>query len=241
MVYRLETSGCAASGGQLKKADQMNETPTTQERYAIAIRSSSLRVQATYQGDADYLIAAGWSKSRFGAALMRLHSEWDLAERRGCQIPRQATRRQIAQLAREIATQQKAGKVTEAHSAAARQRLEEGFVAELKETMRVLRTLPEVRLHMELRSTLDGKPEVGQLCCAVLLHWLKPSCPICNGRKFQLKPWTDELSGNVCGGCAGTGQVSPPGGDEGRALLSYLDDCVNIARQSIRARIFRNA
>lgn len=218
----------------------MTEAPTTQEQYACATHSMSLRVEADRPGDADLLIAAGWSKSRFGAALMRLHSEWDSAERRGCRIPRQATRKQIGQLAREIATQEKSKEVTKEHSDAARQRLEAGFVAELKETMRMLKMLPEVRLHLQLKAAFDGKPEMESLCGAVLLHWLKPTCPICNGRKLQMKPWTDELSDSACGGCTGTGNAPAPGGDQGLALLSYMEDCVGVARQSIRARLRRH-
>lgn len=217
----------------------MTDAPTTQERYAGATQSSSLRVEAEQHGDADYLIAAGWSKSRFGAALMRLHSEWDAAERRGCQIPRQASRKQIAQLAREIATADKSNQVTTKHSDAARKRLEQGFVAELKETMRTLKTLPGVRLHLQLKVAIDLKPEVESLCGAVLLHWLKPTCARCCGRKFQLKPGSNELSVNACGGCAGAGLSRVPSGEAGRSLLAYMEDCVGIARQSIRKRIRR--
>lgn len=219
----------------------MIEAPTTEERYAGATRSSSLRVEADKPGDADYLIAAGWSKSRFGAALMRLHSEWDAAERRGCQIPRQASRKQIAKLAREIATREKSKDVCSEHSSAARQQLEAGFLSELKETMRMLKMLPEVRLHLALKLALDGNPQAEPLCAPILLHWLKPTCPACSGRKFQLKPWADELSENVCGGCGGSGHASTPGGEEGKALLKYMEDCLGVARQSIKQRIRRTA
>lgn len=215
----------------------MTEAPTTQERYATATQSGSLRVQADRHGDADYLIAAGWSKSRFGAALMRLHSEWDAAERRGCQIPRQATRKQIAQLARDIAKEERSTQVTKEHSDAARKRLEDGFLAEMKETMRMLKTLPEVRLHMQFKAAFDQKPDVEPLCGAVLMHWLKPVCSVCSGRKFQLKPGGVELSANACGGCAGAGHARIPGGEAGRLMLSYMEDCAGIARQSIRDRL----
>lgn len=217
----------------------MTEAPTTQERYATATRSSRLRVEADQLGDADYLIAAGWSKSRFGAALMRLHSEWDAAERRGCQIPRKATRKQVELLARAIAKQEKTEKVTQEHSVMARKRLEDEFVTELKETMRMLKTLPVVRLHLQLKTEIERNPEAESLCVAVLLHWLKPTCPVCSGRKFQLKPGGNELSVNACGSCAGAGHARVPGGEEGRSILAYMEDCMGIARQSIRSRIRR--
>lgn len=215
----------------------MTEAPTTQERYASATQSRSLRVEAGLQGDADYLIAAGWSKSRFGAALMRLHSEWDAAERRGCQIPRQATRKQIAQLARDIAKSKQSKKVEKEHSDAARQRIEAGFVAELEETMRVLKMLPEVRLHLQLIAALDESHETESVCCAVLLHWLKPVCGACSGRKFQQSPRAGELSSIACRSCAGSGHGKVPGGEHGRKLLAYMEDCVSRARQGIRARL----
>ncbi|CAM4393778.1 hypothetical protein COAQ111491_21505 [Comamonas aquatilis] len=219
----------------------MTDTPTTQERYASATQSSSLRVEAGLQGDADYLIAAGWSKSRFGAALMRLHSEWDAAARRGCQIPRQATRKQIAQLARDIATAKQSKQVEKEHSDAARKRLEDGFVSELKETMRMLKMLPEVRLHLQLTAALDQCPETESVCCAVLLHWLKPVCAACSGRKFQLSPRAGELSSVACRFCGGSGHGKVPGGEHGRKLLTYMEDCVGRARQGIRSRLHGKA
>lgn len=47
------------------------------ETYAVAVASENLRVQADRGGDVDCLIASGWSPSRVGALLLRLHSEWD--------------------------------------------------------------------------------------------------------------------------------------------------------------------
>ena len=73
----------------------MTEAPTTQERYARAVQSSSLRVEADVRGDADILIAAGWCKSKFGAALMRLQAEWDGAERWGVRTPKKPSKREI--------------------------------------------------------------------------------------------------------------------------------------------------
>lgn len=50
-------------------------TISTEERYLIAADASNLRVQSERTGDADVLIAAGWSASRIGGALMRLHTK----------------------------------------------------------------------------------------------------------------------------------------------------------------------
>lgn len=64
----------------LTKKDSMHiddDLPTVEEAYTSANQSSNLRVVADKRGDADIIIAAGWSASRIGAALMRLHTEYD--------------------------------------------------------------------------------------------------------------------------------------------------------------------
>ena len=59
----------------------MNDTPGIAERYSSACRSSNLRVETNRGSSADVLIAAGWSRSSMGTALMRLQGEWDAAEK----------------------------------------------------------------------------------------------------------------------------------------------------------------
>lgn len=59
----------------------MQDAPTVDERYITATNTSNLKVLSDRRGAADVLIAAGWSASRLGAALMRLHSEFDGAAR----------------------------------------------------------------------------------------------------------------------------------------------------------------
>lgn len=58
-----------------------NDNAGIEEQYTSSCSSSSLRVEADRRGDADILIAAGWSASRIGAALMRLHTEFDSTAR----------------------------------------------------------------------------------------------------------------------------------------------------------------
>jgi hypothetical protein len=55
----------------------MSDITTLEEKYSSAIHSSNLRVEADKGGAADVLIAVGWSASRMGAALMRLHTEYE--------------------------------------------------------------------------------------------------------------------------------------------------------------------
>lgn len=58
-----------------------NERPTVEESYQVAGNTSNLTVEADVRGAGDVLIAAGWSESRVGMALLRLHSEWDGASK----------------------------------------------------------------------------------------------------------------------------------------------------------------
>ncbi|MBK5204345.1 MAG: hypothetical protein JJD98_02740 [Polaromonas sp.] len=57
----------------------LDEVPGIEERYVTANNTSNLKVEAERGGAADLLIAAGWSASRLGAALMRLHTKYDRA------------------------------------------------------------------------------------------------------------------------------------------------------------------
>lgn len=54
--------------------------PDVTERYTNATHATSLKVEADKGGAADLLIACGWSPSRLGSALLRLHSEYDGVE-----------------------------------------------------------------------------------------------------------------------------------------------------------------
>jgi cytochrome c5 len=58
-----------------------NDRPTVEEAYSTASNTSDLTVVADHGGAGDILIAAGWSPQRLGAALLRLVSEWDRAEK----------------------------------------------------------------------------------------------------------------------------------------------------------------
>lgn len=54
---------------------------TIEEAYTSAGNSSDLRVQAERRGDADVLIAAGWTPGILGSAALRLRGEWDRSEK----------------------------------------------------------------------------------------------------------------------------------------------------------------
>ena len=55
----------------------MNDIRTVDEAYISAGNSDDLTVAADRRSDADVLIASGMTPGLLGAALLRLHSEWD--------------------------------------------------------------------------------------------------------------------------------------------------------------------
>lgn len=210
----------------------MTEAPTTQERYAAATQSSSLRVQGEHvPGDADYLIAAGWCKSRFGAALMRLQAEWDGAERWGIKVPVKPTKRAIMAEA-QVTLKNGIRKITTESMDAARKKLEKRYESELGKVMRALKSLPEVAQSLKIKLLLDGQD--GELAAPLLLHWLDPVCKVCHGRKFQLAPCKTKLSGRVCGCCEGVGEVGAPCGEAGQGVLDFINYCALRAGGEVR-------
>ena len=75
------------------------EKRTIEEAYTSATNSSNLRCEADRRTDVDVLIAAGCTPGILGAALMRLHSEWD-----GCAKPRAMTETEARLLMGNIKT-----------------------------------------------------------------------------------------------------------------------------------------
>lgn len=105
----------------------MTDAPrTTEERYTTAVTTSNLRCDTHDHasiGDVDVLIAAGWSQSRTGAALLRLASEYDSAARAGHGTRMDAAMfvgklRTLPKVRIQIAMQLAAWKVDDAHEAA---------------------------------------------------------------------------------------------------------------------------
>lgn len=64
----------------------MTEARTVDEAYSSAGNTSDLSVKADQRNDADVLISSGMTPGLLGAALLRLHSEWD-----GAAKPRKLT------------------------------------------------------------------------------------------------------------------------------------------------------
>ena len=205
----------------------MTEAPTTQERYTRAVQSSSLRVEADVRGDADVLIAAGWCKSKFGGALMRLQAEWDGAERWGVKVPVRPTKRAIMAEA-QVTMSKGVRKITAESMEAARKKLEAYYEAEMRKLAGALKSLPEVITMLELKLLLDGQG--AELAAPLALYWLDPVCKVCNGTGLQAK------SEKGCGKCREhPGRASVPGGDVGKGLLQLMDDLARAAGWEVKA------
>jgi len=100
-----------------------------------------------------------------------------------------------------------------------------------------LKTLPEVRreLAIQLKEWGHDKPEDGAL--AIIAWWLHKVCSKCDGVKYEVIPGTGRTSGRECKACSGTGEARLPQGEMGKRAANYMDDCVQVARQSMGRRL----
>lgn len=177
-------------------ATQELEQMSTEERYTSAIPASSLKFEAHKQGQADVIAAAGMSRSRVGAALMRLHTEWDRArnDRPG-----------------------RADKLSTNEAAI---------------FMNRLKTLREVRVELTAQLVRWKIVDPADKAPAVILWWLDQNCHACHGTKLAATG-----RGSICKVCKGTGKARIPHGEEGKRLANYINDCVDVARNSIGNRL----
>lgn len=213
-----------------------NEKPTIDERYVQASNASNLAVKERVTGSADMLIAAGWSNSLVGKALLRLHSEFD-----GTSKPRAIDPRSLEQLAVSIAREralkaarEKAKAVppavpTEQDRKAAREKAAEWMLHEQKLMLGRLKTLPFARDLLVTGCRERWKWEEAEAkVAAVLIWWLDRNCLKCHGTKVEMA--AKRQGSRPCRSCHGTGERHVPCEDEGRQLVTFLDDCVNRAR-----------
>lgn len=205
-----------------------NEPRTVDEGYASACASSDLRVQADIRGDADYVIAAGMNKSRFGALLLRLVTEWDRAEK-----PKRPTPKAIDALSR---TYKSISKVSD-RQAKAREEAFGWYIRELEMLAGKLKTLAQARTALMIEAGKMGIQDYESVVPSVIGWWLMQSCPVCSGVKEQTVVGTGRLSGKVCRACQGSGLSQVPHGIFGRKLATYMDYCVARARMDIKKRL----
>lgn len=208
------------------------EKPNVDERYTRASNSSNLSVEERVTGDADMIIAAGWSKNLIGKALMRLHSEFD-----GTSKPRLMNPRAVELLAVAIARErlrQPAGVVepTEPDRKTAREQAAQWLLEEQKLILGRLKSLPMAR-DMLVTGCRDrwGWEDAESKVAAVLIWWLDRKCAKCHGTRFELA--AKRQGSRPCKACHGTGERHVPCDEEGRQLAVFLDDCVNRSKAQI--------
>ena len=192
------------------------DSRTVQEAYSTAANTSNLRLcvrEGASRSDADILVAAGWSRSRVGGALLRLHSEYDGADHSS--MPR----------------------ADMLHSSAGAQSQDEGLTHRRAQVFARLKTLPQVREQLAAQAIRWRIDAPNSVAAAVLYWWLQPTCSACEGRKFESMPGAARLSARACKACAGTGVSRVPHGEAGRRMANFIDDCVHRARQSIGNRL----
>lgn len=207
------------------------ERPGVEERYSSASNTSDLSVNADCRGDSDVLIAMGWSPSRLGAALLRLHSEWDVAAK-----PIKPGKQAIEALAFTLVDPKlKVGKV--ASLVLANKQAGEWYATELHLLVGKLKSLPDVRRELAQQASKWGMGEAQDKASAVIKYWLDQSCHACHGRKYRLVLGAPALSSKLCSTCQGSGIGATPCGQDGRRLANYLDRCVQNARTMLKKRL----
>lgn len=233
--------------------------PNTEEKYGAATHASNLRVEADRGGSADMLIAAGWSASRLGAGLIRLHSEWEGAAR-----PKRQTKAQVEALAqsmerlvvgeRKVMVKQPAGGAIDSlpkmvpnlvlDMAGATKTAHDWYIHDMKLVFQQLKMLPEVRQQLVLWAMKCDMAEPAKRTAEVVSWWLDHRCPACDGRGKDTIPGTPSLSHKDCKACHGTGETRIPAQyddrnylHESKKMLRYINDCVNRAQSSIRSRL----
>jgi hypothetical protein len=206
------------------------DKPGVDEQYQVAGNASNLTVEADRRGAGDVLIAAGWSESRVGMALLRLHSEWDRAAK-----PRRPDRDSIAKLAAIIRAEDAKAKERpkEPPEVRAQRAADSWYANELRLLANSLKSRSAVWAQLLPWATLKGiDPDV---VAAALLYWLDPICGSCRGLQFLKAANSPALSAKLCPKCRGSGRAQVPAGSA--KVLWHLDYCVGVARGSLRKRL----
>jgi hypothetical protein len=216
-----------------------------EEQYSSATHTSNLKVEERRQMPVDTIIAAGWSRSRVGAALLRLHSEWDSAEK-----PQRPTDAMIEAVAVRLQEED-----SRALSTAVRRGPPPPGLVKPPPTLPRARTeafrwLFHERgmLFQKLKSLPAVRAELVHWCARVNIHggadkvadllnwWLDPTCDACGGTRWQVADGTGRHTGKCCPTCHGTGEVDLPHGQDGRRIERYINDCLEAARASMKGR-----
>lgn len=226
-----------------KKKDMAHEysedtKPNVEERYSSATHTSNLRVEAERSGPADVLIAAGWSPSRLGSAMMRLHSEWDGAEK-----PRRPTREAIELIA--ASRPRIIGFKLDIEGAKAV--ANDWYMHEMGMLLQKLKTMQLVRQQLVLWAEGNQISDAEKRVAGVMCWWLDHICPACDGLGKERIPGTPSLSHRDCKMCRGTRETRIPHQAgliadlmESKKLLQHMDVCVKTARTAMKLALRRS-
>lgn len=217
-----------------------NERAGIEERYEVAGNTSDLTVTEESRGAGDMLIAAGWSPSRTGMALLRLHSEWS-----GMAKPKRPPRETVELLAAQfrasdLAAQSSArilGKPYKAPEKSPHQRAQDEAARWYLNELRILGNGLKARstVWLALQPWLARKGIESDTAASAILYWLDETCHVCDGLKLRKVQGQPALSARVCNACQGTGRAHRPSGSA--PVLQFMDYCVSVARGSLKMRL----
>lgn len=214
------------------------DRPNIEEQYTSATQASSLVVDADRSGSADKLIASGWSKSRLGSALMRLHSEAD-----GTPEPVRLHERGMELLATEIARErckkeQRAMLVVkDVDWSEARRQAGEWYLHEQGLRLQRLKTLPEVRHQLATWAWCNDIAKPLEVVAGALQWWLSKNCHVCHGQRWQVIPGTGRLSQLPCEACEGSGNRVKPHGALTSLVVGYIGECIAASNDTMARRL----
>lgn len=203
----------------------IDERPDTEELYEVALNTSNLKCDVNRRSAVDILVAGGWSPSRLGMALLRLHSAYDASEK-----PERKTALSTKEWKKILHNEQDARR---AH-AEQRVRYEQWYRSELEVLLSRLAAFPAVRQQLTYKAEDWRMEHPQEKAIATIRYWLSQHCAACGGTKWQLIPGTSRQSDKACMVCLGGGYTSAPFGQEGRRLANYLDACLSSARTSLK-------
>lgn len=203
-----------------------DSSPTIDERYTSATHATNLRVTVEKTGSVDILIAAAWSPSRLGSALLRLHSEFD-----GAEHPRKITQEAIERI-----TLTMEGNLKD-KAAWAEKIAYDWYQREAGMLLQKLKTMPNVRYQLAMQADKWRLDEPEKIAVKIMIWWLDRTCRHCHGRKWEKIQNTPSLSARHCRHCRGSGETPVPCALEGMRLVDHIEHCVREARASIKKRL----
>lgn len=216
-----------------------NEKPGIEETYISAMTSSNLRVEAGVRGDADVIIASGWSHGRIGGALLRLHTEYD-----ACEKPRLVEIDSLLPALTSAAiVEAKSGKLSREQRRAVKAQAQAQKIKHDQNLQIVgmflarLKSLPDVRTQVTLNLVKLGAEDAETKAISLIRWWLHPHCAACNGTGQQVGDPAQGQKEKACDVCQGNGKSAAPHGADGRDTVEWMDRCIERHHASIGRRL----